>query len=161
MSVNREKPHVFVLPEDDANRQLANGFVLELDPVPLRNIQVLPEVGGWKQVIERFKADHLAGMERYPLRFIVLLIDFDGQEGRLEQAKAAVPGSLADRVFILGTLTEPEALKKAKLGPYEDIGSALAKNCRDETDTLWEHDLLKHNASELERLRHYVRPILF
>ena len=161
MSVNREKPHVFVLPEDDANRQLANGFVLELDPVPLRNIQVLPEVGGWKQVIERFKADHLAGMERYPLRFIVLLIDFDGQEGRLGQAKAAVPASVADRVFILGTLTEPEALKKAKLGSYEAIGSALAKDCRDQTDTFWEHDLLRHNASELERLRHYVRPILF
>jgi hypothetical protein len=30
--VNRYLPHVLVLPEDDANRQIANGFVLDLDP---------------------------------------------------------------------------------------------------------------------------------
>ena len=28
MSVNRHQPHVFVLPEDDANRQMAIGFIL-------------------------------------------------------------------------------------------------------------------------------------
>jgi hypothetical protein len=27
--MNRYQPHVFVLPEDDANRQLANGFLLD------------------------------------------------------------------------------------------------------------------------------------
>jgi hypothetical protein len=27
MSANKYKPHVVVLPEDDANRQLANGFL--------------------------------------------------------------------------------------------------------------------------------------
>lgn len=161
MSVNRERPHVFVLPEDDANRQLANGFILELDPVFSRNMQVLPEAGGWMEVLERFKTDHVTGMERYPHRFIVLLIDFDGHEDRLQQAKAAVPVSVADRVFLLGTLSEPEALKKANLGSYEAIGSALAKDCRDGTNTVWQHDLLRHNESELERLRQYVRPILF
>jgi hypothetical protein len=35
MSVNRNRPHVFVLPEDDANLQLATGFVLEF---PTRQI---------------------------------------------------------------------------------------------------------------------------
>jgi hypothetical protein len=63
-------------------------------------------------------------------------------------------------VFILGTLTEPEALKR-DLGSYETIGLALAQDCRDETDTTWGHDLLRHNAGELERLRETVRPILF
>lgn len=29
MSVNKERPHVLILPEDDANRQLANGFQLD------------------------------------------------------------------------------------------------------------------------------------
>lgn len=28
MSVNKYKPHVFVIPEDDADRQIADGFVL-------------------------------------------------------------------------------------------------------------------------------------
>lgn len=45
MSVNRYQPHVLVLPEDDANRQLANGFVLDLDATVLTRIQVLEEVG--------------------------------------------------------------------------------------------------------------------
>lgn len=30
MSVNRHKEHILVLPEDDANRQMANGLVLEM-----------------------------------------------------------------------------------------------------------------------------------
>ena len=152
---------MFVLPEDDANRQLANGFVLELDPILSRNIQVLPEVGGWLEVLEYFKNDHVAGMNRYPERFLVFLLDFDGRQDRLEQAKAAVPDNLADRVFILGTLTEPEELKRANLGSYEAIGAMLARDCRDGTDTLWQHELLRHNAREVERLRQYVRPILF
>ena len=46
-------------------------------------------------------------------------------------------------------------------GDYDTIGSALAKDCRDETDTIWNHNLLRHNASELDRLREHVRPILF
>jgi hypothetical protein len=28
MAVNRYKPHIYVVPEDDANRQIANGFLL-------------------------------------------------------------------------------------------------------------------------------------
>jgi hypothetical protein len=38
---------------------------------------------------------------------------------------------------------------------------ALAKDCREGTDTTWWHALLQHNASELDRLRACVRPILF
>ena len=39
--MNRYKPHVLVVPEDDANRQLANGF-LQNPALNLRAIQVLP-----------------------------------------------------------------------------------------------------------------------
>ncbi len=41
MSVNRHLPHVFVLPEDGANRQLAKGFHLEVDWTRQRQMQVL------------------------------------------------------------------------------------------------------------------------
>ena len=45
MSVNNHRPHVLVLPEDEANEELVNGFLL--DPsIKLRNIQVLPSAGG-------------------------------------------------------------------------------------------------------------------
>ena len=79
MSVNRYLPHVLVLPEDDANRQLANGFLLD-QYVSTHKIQVLPEVGGWTQVLELFLSDHVVEMDRYRGRFMVLLIDFDGRK---------------------------------------------------------------------------------
>jgi hypothetical protein len=160
MSVNKYQPHVLVLPEDDANRQLANGFLLDLN-LSNRSIQVLEEVGGWHEVLERFITDHVAGMERYPGRFMVLLIDFDGKEDRLQNAKARIPDHLTDRVYVLGAWSEPEALKRAGLGSYEAIGLALARDCREETNATWGHDLLRHNTSEVDRLRDRVRPVLF
>lgn len=37
----------------------------------------------------------------------------------------------------------------------------MAEDCREGTNTMWDHELLRHNAGELERLRKRVRPILF
>jgi hypothetical protein len=100
-------------------------------------------------------------MDRYPNRFMVLLIDFDGHEDRLAYAKKVIPERLTERVFILGVLTEPEDLKRAGLGSYETIGQDLAKECREETDAIWAHELLRHNSGEIDRLRGRVRPFLF
>ena len=162
MSVNKHQPHVLVLPEDDANRQLANGFFLDRAFWNRgSSFQVLEEVGGWRNVLDRFKSDHIKNMERYPKRFMVLLIDFDDELDRLKMARAAIPPDLAERVFVLGALTEPEALRRAGLGSYEAIGLALAQDCRDETERIWGHDLFRHNAEELARLREHVRPTLF
>ncbi len=159
MSVNRYQPHVLVLPEDDANRQLANGFIQDQD-VSTRRIQVLEPAGGWMRVLECFKSDHVRAMETCPLRSMVLLIDFDGKKDRMNLAKEVIPSHLTERVFVLGVLTEPEDLRKASLGSYETIGRAMAKDCREETDTTWGHDLLQHSAGEIGRLRDSVRPFL-
>jgi hypothetical protein len=148
-----------VLPEDDANRQLANGFLL--DDALSTQIQVLEEAGGWIKVLDDFKSAHVAEMDRYPSRFMVLLIDFDGQERRMNEMTAKVPERLRPRVFIIGARTEPEDLKKAGLGSYESIGSDLARDCREETEKTWGHELLRHNEGELVRLRESVRRILF
>ncbi len=158
--VNRHRPHVLVLPEDDANTKLATGFQLQLDPGCLRQMQVLPVAGGWIEVLDRFESDHITEMDRYGDRFMVLLIDFDRHLERLDQAKSRVPSRMTDRVFILGALSEPEDLRSEGLGSYEKIGSDMAQDCREETNTIWNHILLRHNASELARLNEYVRPIL-
>jgi hypothetical protein len=159
MSVNKYKPHVLVLPEDDANRQLANGFLLH--PSLSTQIQVLEEVGGWSKVLDCFEKDHVKKMDALPDRFMVLLIDFDGRQDRLDRAKAVIPSDLKDRVFVLGVWTEPERLK-ASLGCHsEEIGLAMAEDCHQATSTTWGHELLQHNTSEIERLRQQVRPILF
>lgn len=159
MSVNRRRPHVLVLPEDDANRQLANGFLLDQDLSTWR-IQVLVEAGGWSKVLKHFLSDHVVEMDRFPKRFMILLIDLDGKADRLQYAKSQIPERLTDRVFVLGALTEPEALR-SDLGDYETIGLKMARDCREETDKTWGHRLLRHNTTELDRLRTNVRPILF
>ena len=159
MSVNKYLPHVFVFPEDDANRQLVNGFLL-YQPLLIRQIYVLPVAGGWTQVLERFQSLHIAEMDRHPPRSTVLLIDFDGRQERLTKAKATVPPRLNDRVFILGVLSKPEALRQAGLGSYEGIGLRMAQDCHNETAGIWRHELLQHNAGELDRLRIRVGPHL-
>ena len=160
MSVNKYRPHVFVLPEDDANRQLAIGFLRD-QALRIERVQVLREAGGWTKVLEKFRSVHVVELDRYPQRFLVLLIDFDSNQERFAKTQVEIPEHLTERVFILGVLSKPEALKQANLGSYEDIGLAMAKDCRAETDATWGHHLLRHNAGELDRLRERVRSILF
>jgi len=157
MSVNRNRTHLLVLPEDDKNLQLATGFALESAN---RQIRPLPVAGGWRAVLQRFQFEHVAKMQQFPGRLMVLLIDFDRSHDRLAEVKGVVPGHLADRVFVLGTWTEPEDLKKAGLGSYETIGRSLARDCRFNTNTTWTHELLRHNAEELARLCKCIQPIL-
>jgi hypothetical protein len=159
--INKYRPHILVLPEDDANSQLANGFLLELDYAALSRIQVLPEVGGWMAVLDTFLTDHVAPMDRFLERYLILLIDFDGEDGRLNYARTMIPERLRARVFIVGAWTDPEALQRAGLGSRETIGRAAAKDCREETDNTWGHDLLRHNTGEIKRLRQEIRPFLF
>jgi hypothetical protein len=159
MSVNKHRPHLYLLPEDDANRQLANGFWKAV--AIIRQMYVLPVAGGWREVLNLFESVHIAEMDRWQHRLMILLIDLDDHPDRLTDAKNGIPERLRDRVFVLGVSSQPEALK-ARLGiPFEAIGSEMVHDCREGTDETWGHDLLKHNASELERLRNGVCPILF
>jgi hypothetical protein len=159
MSANKHRPHLYLLPEDDANRQIANGFWKEV--AAIRQMFVLPVAGGWREVLNQFESVHVAEMDRWEHRHMILLIDLDDHPERLMSAKEEIPDRLRDRVFILGVLSQPEALKTLLHKSFEGIGSDMACDCREQTDETWGHDLLKHNASELERLRECVCPILF
>lgn len=161
MSVNVHKPHVIVLPEDDANREMATGFLL--DPaVKLRNIQVLPCAGGWGKVLARFLDDHVGGLRKFPGRHLVLLIDFDDHvEERSAKFTDEFPADVSDRVFLLGTRSEPEPLRKQCGQSLESLGKALAGECFRDEAALWTHPLLAHNAAQRERLQAKVKSILF
>lgn len=160
MRINRYVPHLLVLPEDDPNRQIANGFSLSsnLDP---RRIQVLPPPGGWTYVIAEFENNHVSAMRKYTETRLVLLIDFDDRENRLSYVKSKIPDDLEPRVFILGVQSEPENLKRETNKNFEKIGQAIGKDCVNNTNELWGHDLLKHNQAELERAIADVKPFLF
>ena len=161
MSVNLHKPHVIVLPEDDANRQIANGFVLDANLKP-RNIQVLPAAGGWSKVLDSFVKEQIAALRKYEHRYVVLLIDFDDRVvARTHRVVKEFPNDVCDRVFLRGTWNEPESLRKHCGESLENIGKKLAAECfRDETE-LWQHPLLKHNQAERGRLNAAVKAILF
>jgi hypothetical protein len=158
--VNKYQEHVFVLPEDEADRELANGFALGLAPYDNR-IQVLREEGGWGSVVDKFKRDHVKPMRNYDKRYMVLLLDFDRYTDWCEKVRDSVPEDLVDRVFVLGVDPNPEALQTAELGTNEKVGMTLAEECRTGAEALWVHDLLKHNAGELKRMIPTVKQILF
>lgn len=161
MACNRHRAHLYVLPEDDANRQMANGFTLH-PRLRQTTIQVLPIAGGWCKALAALSESHISQLQTYAERRLVLVIDFDHDfDTRLERFRALIPDPLKDRAFLLGTLSEPENLR-ADLGQdYESIGQNLCEDCVDDTSILWGHALLKHNQQELERLVEHVKPFLF
>jgi hypothetical protein len=159
---NKYKPHLLILPEDDANIDLANGF--QSHPgINLRAIQIEHPVGGWLKVLECFKEEHVYHMGVTPYRHMLLLLDFDNDSCRLDYSlfEKYIPENLRDRVFVLGANPEPEKLKSCVSNGYETIGQQLAKDCLDQTNTTWGHDLLKHNQTELVRMRAKVNQFLF
>lgn len=153
MSVNRHREHILVLPEDDANRQMANGFLLSMPDRTRSQVRILPVAGGWQRVLYQFQSDHMDYMERFGQCGMVLLIDFDGRTDRFSRARSAIPPHLTGRVFILGVWTRPEDLIQAGLGSYERIGRWLWRDCGTEPTGIWQHELLRHNIPEARRLR--------
>lgn len=108
-----------------------------------------------------FETDHVDKMYTITHRYMVLLVDFDEDVNRRDEMTKDIPGSLIDRVFVIGVRSEPEELRRAGLGSPESVGQKLARECRDETRVVWNHDLFRHNATELERMTLLLRPILF
>ncbi|MDB9306857.1 hypothetical protein PN488_21215 [Nodularia spumigena CS-591/12] len=160
MSINKNKPHLFILPEDDDNKDIANGFLLDLN-LNHRAIQVLPVAGGWMKVVHKFTNDHIKPMRDYPHRNIVLIIDFDGFKDRFSYVESFIPDDIRNRVFILGVKLEPKDLRRDTQKTCEAIGEALAKDCSENKNELWGHPLLIHNQTELERMIVSVKPFLF
>lgn len=161
MSVNRYTPHVLILPEDDANKNLVNGFIQHVN-LKTRAIQVLPEAGGWSRVLNAYQNEHITNSMKYQNCHFVMLIDFDNHfPDRFHLFQNAIPQEYLDRTYVIGSLDEPEQLKTALNRGYEFIGEALAQDCYEGTINLWNHAMLKHNLNELQRLNQNVKNILF
>jgi hypothetical protein len=81
MSVNKYRPHVRLLPEDDANRQLVLGF-LNHEAIADTVVDVRAPAGGWHEVLDVFESEYLPQLRRHQGAHVVMLIDFDGDESR-------------------------------------------------------------------------------
>lgn len=163
---NVYKPHILVLPEDKANEDLANG-IIKSQNINYHDVTIDKPLGGWNDVVKKYTEFEVPKMRKYDLRIVVLLIDFDcntkdkSPEKRFRQVSKEIPPDLKDRTFVLGTLDEPETLKKKLKLSLEKIGETLAEDCPEKRNPLWSDEMLKHNAQELERLLEAVRPFLF
>lgn len=159
--MNKFQPHVFVIPEDQAEAEIANGFTLH-DRVDARRIQVMPPARGWSHVLSTFKEEYIPRLRNYSSSRVVMLIDFDGWgEDRMAECRKSIPEDLKDRVFVVGPSGEPEKLKAALKLSLERIGRQLADECDREDDDFWTHEQLRHNREERERMARDVRPFLF
>jgi hypothetical protein len=159
--MNKYGNHVYVIPEDEADRQLADGFVLH-HQVKATRIQVMPPAGGWPKVIETFKDEYIPWLRNHHQARVVMLIDFDGNvEQRRIKFEQAIPPEFKDRVFVVGTRDNPEMLKNALNISFEEIGQSLADDCAADITNHWDHEQLQHNDAERQRMDRTVKTFLF
>jgi hypothetical protein len=154
--MNKYAPHVYVIPEDDADRQIADGFV-DHHQVKYTGIRVMPPAGGWRNVLKRFQDEYIQTLRNHEHAHVVLLIDFDGHtDERRAEFEQTIPVDLKSRVFVVGPKDNPETLKKALKISWEEIGKSLANDCDAGTAEHWNHEQLQHNDAERQRLMQSV-----
>lgn len=149
---NKFKPHLVVIPEDDANRQIINGFKKDYR-IKSRQINVETPAGGWLKALEYFNDCLEKSMRNYKDRHVLIVIDFDEDVDRINQAKLMIPADLKERVYILGYFSEPENIRSSTGFTKEELGDSMAKACFSGDETIWNNALLHHNKPELERMK--------
>jgi hypothetical protein len=161
MSVNKYKPHLYVIPEDRRDAQIANGFA-QHPRVETHQIQVVPEAGGWSRVLDTFTDEYVPRLQQNAKTHVVMVVDFDGAYAdRRADFESKVPEEVRARVFVIGPRDTPEALRKSLARAYEEIGRSLADDCDGGLLRTWGHEQLKHNEPDRCRLLQVVKPFLF
>lgn len=158
--MNKYQFHLVIVPEDDANRQLALGLASHPRVHP-RQIDLRPPAGGWSVVRDALQQKWVAYLRSYPNGYALFLVDFDDiHDLRFRKFRDVIPDDVADRVFILGVSSEPERLRAAFGASLELIGMRLVEACGDPPGADWSHDLVAVNGPEKERFRVQVCPRL-
>lgn len=166
MSINRYRKHLLILSEDDAYKDIANGFVNHYAIVGTQ-IHIAQSAGGWRELLTLFTQTYLGDVRKYQERHVLMLLDLDGdQKNRTSEILEAIPNDVKDRVFFLCCLDEAEDFKRELgYGKFENFGERLAESCYCSTygglDPIWGCMQLNHNNDELIRLAMAVRPLLF
>jgi len=108
--------------------------------------------------VPKYFLDNLANtMNRFEKRFVLLLVDFDGiGERRFNAVVSQIPENLRNRVFVIGTVIEPERFSKDVGLTLEELGQELARECLDGEPKIWGSDHLKHNLPELEKMKQVI-----
>jgi len=160
LSVNKFKPHLLILPEDQAVKDVVVGAVESIRVKPAANLSIEKLLGGWRKLKDRLpECEKYLG--QYPEGRLLFIIDLDRDPKRPKEVQAWIQGEFADRIFLLSSFHEPEALQRELTGSLEMIGGTLVDDCPDDQSEAWAHSHLEHNKPELERFMASCRPILF
>ena len=127
MANNDFRPCVYIIPEDDANRQIADGFSLHHRVT--NQVQIMPVAGGWENVVKVIEEEYYPKLRNRITVTVVGLIDCDEQSDRIGDILHATPKDIRDRIFFLGVLKNPETLKAIVKQHFEAIGEKLAIEC--------------------------------
>lgn len=160
MSVNREKPYLIVLFEDDAYKDLFMGFEFSMQ----KQISQRPVCGGFDSVhllLTNEKSILLKELNKFPKAYVLALIDADSdnyphsQKGKIDTLKTAIDVKYQDRVFIIGSKIEAEDIKQVIIGQgkWKTVSQKLEDSCKNDHCQLWQDDMLKHNLDEISRLK--------
>ncbi len=165
MAINRYRKHLLICAEDDAYRDIANGFVKNY-AVAAKNIQVDTPAGGLPKLLKIFSEEYIDLLRKYQNCHVLLLLDLDRKNNRTKVVCDKIPLDVRDRVFVLCCRDEAEDVKKdLKCASPERIGEKLAESCHNNTFTVpgdpWLCVQLQNNAPELTRMAATVRPFLF
>lgn len=165
MAINNYDLHLLIIPEDDAYRDIANGFIGHL-AVAARKIHVEKPADGWLKLLKSFTQDYEKGLRQYPKRRVLMLLDLDGSPDRAQKITNDIPEDLRERVFLICCKDEAESIKKELgHGHFESIGERMAQSCHDNVhdspESPWACPQLQQSRGELIRLAEAVRPFLF
>ena len=157
---------LLILSEDDAYRDLANGFA-EYFAIARRRISVPPPAKGGGRKLLKLLQEKVEAVRKNLYSHVLLLFDLDGKpEHNLGKILSQIPDDIKDRVYVLCALDEAEYIKSdLRLSKFEAIGEQLAASCDQGTynhpSAPWQCSQLKHNKAELGRLAGAVRPFIF
>jgi len=167
MICNPYQNHLLILSEDNAYKDMANGFAGHF-AVDGDKINIVKPAGGVQKLLALFLQTYAAGLLKYQNRHVLLLFDLDGNPNHHLKTIIfnQIPNDIKSRVFFLCGLNEAEDIKRdLGSGKIEDIGERLAESCHDHSyngpETPWRCSQLAHNRAELKRLAEAVRHFIF
>ena len=124
-------------------------------------MQVMPVAGGWEKVVNQILEIYVPKVRSNPNTHVVGIIDCDNHPDRIAVQLSQVPDDVRERVFLLGTLDDPQAFKRSVKLTFERIGIQLVDECFHKSLKLWRHAQLTHISDEIDRAAATLHPILF
>lgn len=157
--VNKFKPHLFIVPEDDADRQIAVGFQMHLEANG--RMQIVDVAGGWLKVVNVIKDEYVPLLNNNPNTHVLGIIDCDKDADRIAEQLKTFPAGIRNRIFLLGVNENPQEFKRSTKMHFAQIGEKLADECyKDELD-LWNHEMLSYSSIEALRAKNALRELVF